>query len=73
MIKEENEELCRSLYLIANAISSVDAIRGEDAAGGRVGCLTEAGMGITAGLVRIANAVEELAIATERVAEALNK
>lgn len=37
------------------------AVPGNDAAGGVVGCLTEAVMGITAGLCRIAESINNLA------------
>lgn len=54
VIQRLSEQTCK----IARAITPQDAIAGEDAAGGRVGSLTEAVMGVTAGLVRIANAIE---------------
>lgn len=50
-----------SLDRIARAITDMDASRGHDAAGGTVGCLTEAAMGMTAALVQIAQAIERLA------------
>jgi hypothetical protein len=46
--------------VIANAISA-DAAPGHDATGGTVNSLTEAMMGVTAGLVRIAEALSEVA------------
>ncbi len=52
---------------LANATSEVarnicaDATPGEDATGGRVDSLTEAVMGVTAGLVQIASAISDLA------------
>lgn len=49
---------------IANAITPRGCADGNDATGGRVGSLTEAAMGITAGLVRIADAISDLADAT---------
>jgi hypothetical protein len=45
---------------IGNAISA-DNSPGHDAAGGTVGCLTSGVMGVTAGLVRIAEAIDNLA------------
>ncbi len=45
---------------IASAITA-NAVPGRDEAGGYVGSLTEAIMGVTAGLVAIAKAIEELA------------
>ena len=49
---------------IAKAITA-DAGLGRDAAGGSVGSLTEAVMGMTAGLVQIATAIDRLAGAVE--------
>ena len=46
---------------VAKAICPQDAMAGKDAAGGHVGSLTEAVMGMTAGLVRIAEAIDGLA------------
>lgn len=46
---------------IANAIDAGDASPGKDATGGHVASLTEAVMGVTAGLCRIASAIESLA------------
>ena len=45
---------------LANAVTA-SASPGRDAAGGHVGSLTEAVMGNTAGLVRIADAINNLA------------
>ena len=45
----------------ANAITPLGAMKGTDAAGGCVGSLTEAVMGMTAGLFQIAAAIESLA------------
>ena len=47
--------------LSANAIMPLGAMKGTDAAGGCVGSLTEAVMGMTAGLFQIAAAIESLA------------
>lgn len=48
---------------LADAITPVESLGGRDAAGGHVASLTEAVMGVTAGLVRIAEAIESLASA----------
>jgi hypothetical protein len=44
-------------------------VLGEDATGGRVESLTEAVMGLTAGMVQIANAIESLACAVRERAD----
>ena len=49
---------------IAEAITPPDEVA-EDETGGNVGSLTEAVMGVTAGLCQIANAIERLAEAVE--------
>ena len=46
---------------LTRAITPLSALAGTDAAGGRVESLTEAVMGVTAGLVRIAEAISDLA------------
>jgi len=46
---------------IANAITPRDAAAGKDATGGTIASLTEAVMGVTAGMVRIADAIGDLA------------
>jgi hypothetical protein len=46
---------------IANSITPLGVCKGTDAAGGNVESLTEACMGITAGLCRIADAINNLA------------
>ena len=46
---------------VARAITPLSALAGTDAAGGRVESLTEAVMGVTAGLVQIAEAITDLA------------
>ena len=78
VIQRLSEQTCK----IARAITPQDAIAGEDAAGGRVGSLTEAIMGVTAGLVRIADAIvyhadaspdiDGLSRALEGIAEAVS-
>lgn len=52
---------------LAEAINS-NSQGGSDAAGGYVGCLTESVMGNTAGLVRIAKAINNLAEAVRETA-----
>jgi uncharacterized protein YukE len=59
-INDELVELCNATRAIAYAILPTNAA-GQDAAGGTVGSLTEAVMGVTAGLVRIADALESVA------------
>lgn len=53
--------LARAVRASASAISPADAAPGHDAAGGTVGSLTEAVMGVTAGLCRIADALGDVA------------
>jgi len=50
---------------IAHAIKPTGAIPGEDRCGGKVGSLTESVMGITSGLVKVADAIDRLACAIE--------
>lgn len=57
-MESESRELRETLKLIANAITPTDAMAGRDASGGRIESLTEAVMGITAGLFRVAEAIE---------------
>ena len=45
---------------IATAITPRDALPGYDATGGTITSLTEAVMGMTGGLVQIANAIQSL-------------
>lgn len=47
--------------VIANAISPLNTSRGTDAAGGSVNSLTEAVMGITNGLCKVADSISDLA------------
>jgi hypothetical protein len=61
-------ELARAGRQIADAIS-VTAAPGKDETGGTVVCLTEAVMGITAGLCRIADAIGDLAEAIRERAQ----
>lgn len=54
------DRLASSTRRISLAICD-DACPGTDATGGKVGCMVEATMGVTAGLVRIADAIADLA------------
>ena len=54
---------------LARAITPLSALAGTDAAGGRVESLTEAVMGVTAGLVQIASAITDLADAVRERGE----
>jgi hypothetical protein len=55
------EAVDRAGRRIASSITPIDAAGGNDATGGRVESLTEAVMGMTAGLVQIAHALSEVA------------
>lgn len=61
MKDEEKDEEQLDLFIRAvdrlTAAVTVDAAEGKDAAGGSVSSLTEAVMGITAGLFEVANAI----------------
>ncbi len=54
-------KVSRSLRSVSQAITAA-VEPANDAAGGRVGSLTEAVMGVTAGLCKIADAIESLAV-----------
>lgn len=58
---EFKESLIYGLKHLTDAITPISALPGNDAAGGTVNSLTEAVMGVTAGLVRIADAISDLA------------
>lgn len=58
-------EAARGAFAIANAITPRGAAAGTDANGGHVESLTEAVMGMTAGLHAIADALREVAGAIE--------
>lgn len=55
------EVLERVGYRIASAVKPLGAAPGHDATGGAVDSLTEAVMGVTAGLVRVADAMGNIA------------
>lgn len=54
------DDLALAVGRVAKAITST-AEPGTDATGGHVECLTEAVMGLTAGMCRIADAIDNLA------------
>lgn len=62
---EAEDELGAAIYdglvTLARSITPLTAATGRDATGGTVLSLTEAVMGVTAGLVRIADAIGDLA------------
>jgi len=60
--------LAQAAYRVSTAISD-EAIPGTDATGGKVGCLVEATMGVTAGLAQIADAISDLAQAVRETRE----
>jgi hypothetical protein len=53
--------VCDGFLALANAVTPSGALAGTDAAGGRVESLTEAVMGVTSGLLEIADAINNLA------------
>ena len=55
-----DRSMANMIALLANAITPLDAHHGYDASGGTVTSLTEAIMGVNAGLVRIADAIAGL-------------
>ena len=55
------DALARAVRLNASAITPLDTGPGTDSAGGTITSLTEAVMGVTAGLFEIASAIEHLA------------
>ena len=71
-LKELSEELRSALLPVAESITAI-AAPGTDAAGGTVTSLTEATMGITAGLCNIASAIEAVADAISEHAEAVKE
>ncbi len=56
--------ISQAVKQLADSITPVSA-SSIDATGGNIGCLTEAAMGITAGLVKVADAINHLAEAIE--------
>jgi hypothetical protein len=68
-----NDAIAQAINNLANAVTSVGAHGGTDANGGHVTCLTEAMMGITGGLVRIAETLDGVADAIDGLAAAVKK
>lgn len=60
-LTEAVDQLSLEMNRIANAITPVGAVPSHDATGGTISSLTEAIMGMTAGMVQIAEAIEILA------------
>lgn len=58
--EEDIEVLARAIRAVGDAITP-PAAPGHDAAGGTVASLTEAVMGVTAGLVQVAEALDGIA------------
>ena len=58
---EAIEMMARNAGRVADAICPFPSLPGKDASGGYVASLTEAIMGMTGGLVRIAESIETLA------------
>lgn len=61
--------LCLAVRKVATSIIPPTAVPGHDAAGGCVDSLTEAVMGMTAGLCRIAESISDLASAVRERGE----
>lgn len=55
------KDLAEAVLSLANSVVPLGISAGKDATGGTVHSLTEAVMGITAGLCRIADAIDRLA------------
>ena len=64
MEEEDVDLIGRAITSVGHAISA-DAAPGHDETGGTVNSLTEAVMGVTAGLVMIAEAINGLAASVE--------
>ncbi len=60
MDQEELEEVARAIRSVGTAITA-DAQPSPDAVGGSVSSLTEAVMGMTAGLIEVAEALNNIA------------
>jgi len=60
----ESDTTAETIKEIAHAITPLDAAPGHDEMGGVISSLTESVMGVTAALVMIANAIDNLAEAT---------
>lgn len=64
---ESIDEAARAISRVANAITPTSALVSPDETGAYVSSLTEAAMGITAGLCRIAESIETLAGSVDRM------
>ena len=62
------EGIADAIYSLRKSITPI-AMPGTDAVGGSVDSLTEAVMGITGGLCKVADAIDRLASAVEDIAE----
>lgn len=60
-LEETGENVADAIRLLSYSVKAGDASGGTDAAGGHVTSLTEAVMGLTAGLVKIAEAISDVA------------
>lgn len=60
-VREAAREVSAALRAVAHAILPADSAGGRDANGGHVTSLTEAVMGVSAGLGRIADAIGQVA------------
>jgi hypothetical protein len=69
MSKDELEAVCGAIRSIGKAITPNNAGQGTDAAGGHVESLTEAIMGITSGLFKVADGLESIASAIREKTE----
>lgn len=63
MTTDNVDKVVEAIKGLSNAITPSDACGNEDASGVLVDSLTEAVMGMTAGLIRIADSISELASA----------
>lgn len=61
MIAEKFDDIFQAIKSIANSITPLGVGNGRDASGGHVESLTEAVMGMTAGLMAISHALESVA------------
>ena len=65
MNTDDVDEISRAIKKVAYAITPPDTAPGHDETGGTITSLTEAVMGMTAGLCQIASAINRLADAVE--------
>mgnify|MGYP006346391305 CR=1 FL=1 len=70
-VEAASERQAAAIQSLANAVYPANVFPSSDAIGGHVLSLTEATMGVTGGLVRIAEAVGELAAKVNDVASVL--